>query len=487
MSEGQGRETTYDVRIWKTEKYKGSRVTTYKVRWVVAGRPWKEPFRTTALAESFRSQLVTAARKGEAFDVSTGRPVSFGRGQIDGITWYEFACQYVDMKWPAAAGKYRKSIAEALTSVTVALLPQKTGPEPARLRSALANWAFNTRQRSGSLPDEITTALDWAAAHSPRLVTLSDHAVLRSVLDAMATRLDGGRSAGTVVNRKRAVLSNALSYAVERQLIPSNPIGSIRWKAPKSSVEVDRRCVPNPDQARALLSAGRVTKRSGRRLYAFFACLYYSGLRPEEAVNLREHWLELPESGWGWITLETAAPDVGKAWSEAGTQREERQLKHRAVGETRRVPCPPELVIILRDHLAEFPPGPDGRVFRGERGGELATITYVRMWDRARVAVLGEEEAERSPLARRPYDLRHAAVSTWLASSSDPAQVAEWAGHSVDVLLKVYVKVLDGRQEETLRRIQDTLSPAKTDHEPSDRRDRRRVPSRPVRRPHPRR
>jgi integrase len=43
-----------------------------------------------------------------------------------------------------------------------------------------------------------------------------------------------------------------------------------------------------------------------------------------------------------------------------------------------------------------------------------------------------------------PYDLRHAAVSTWLAAGVPAAEVAERAGHTVDVLLKVYAKCLDG-------------------------------------------
>lgn len=42
-----------------------------------------------------------------------------------------------------------------------------------------------------------------------------------------------------------------------------------------------------------------------------------------------------------------------------------------------------------------------------------------------------------SPLARTPYDLRHAAVSTWLNGGVPPADVAAWAGHSVEVLLKI--------------------------------------------------
>ena len=45
-----------------------------------------------------------------------------------------------------------------------------------------------------------------------------------------------------------------------------------------------------------------------------------------------------------------------------------------------------------------------------------------------------------SPLMEVPHSLRQAAVSTWLCTTSDPAQVAEWAGHSVAVLLKLYAK-----------------------------------------------
>jgi hypothetical protein len=37
------------------------------------------------------------------------------------------------------------------------------------------------------------------------------------------------------------------------------------------------------------------------------------------------------------------------------------------------------------------------------------------------------------------------------------AQVAEWAGHSVEVLLKVYAKCLDGHDEVARRRVQEAL------------------------------
>ena len=62
-----------------------------------------------------------------------------------------------------------------------------------------------------------------------------------------------------------------------------------------------------------------------------------------------------------------------------------------------------------------------------------------------------------SPLARRPYDLRHACLSTWLNGGVYPTQVAEWAGHSVDVLLRIYAKCIEGQYELAKRRISEAL------------------------------
>ncbi len=61
--------------------------------------------------------------------------------------------------------------------------------------------------------------------------------------------------------------------------------------------------------------------------------------------------------------------------------------------------------------------------------------------------VLGDETFQNlvvALVALRPYDLRHAAISTWLNSGVPPTKVATWAGHSVDILLKIYAKCIDG-------------------------------------------
>ncbi|MFE7201903.1 tyrosine-type recombinase/integrase [Pseudonocardia alni] len=446
--------TTYDVRIWSTEIYRGTRTTSYVVRWKVAERRWKERFRTSALAESFRSDLVSASRRGEAFDTGTGRPVSASR-PIEQASWLAFACDYVDMKWPAAAATYRRGISEALTAATVALLDGERGrPDAVILRSALHRWAFNTGHRDDPhRPVEIRDALAWAHRHSLPVASLAEPAVLRRVVASISTRLDGKPGAATVVNQRRRVLYNAAEFAVERGHLASNPLATIKWKAPKSSGAIDRRTVVNPVQARTLLNAVRQTRRSGEHLVAFFGLMYFAGLRPEEAANVRASNLTLPPNGgWGQVHLDEATPHAGSEWTDDGRQRDRRQLKGRARGERRTVPAPPELTDLLKQHLDAFGTGEAGRLFRGTRTPELPKITYIRAWKAARLLAFTDEVAA-APLAATPYSLRHACVSTWLNGGVPATQVAEWAGHSVEVLLKVYATCLDGQDAVARRRV----------------------------------
>jgi integrase len=103
----------------------------------------------------------------------------------------------------------------------------------------------------------------------------------------------------------------------------------------------------------------------------------------------------------------------------------------------RRVPCPPVLTGIIRSHIARFGLGPGGRLFVGERNkAELPVLTINRIWRQARAAVF-TPEVYASPLAETPYDLRHAAVSTWLNAGISPTQVAEWAGQSPEVVAQI--------------------------------------------------
>lgn len=450
--------TSYDVRVWKTEPYKGKSKTTYYVRWAVGKRRFKRSFATAALADSFRSELTTTARKGEAFHLDTGLPVSHARTAFE-LSWYRFACEYVEMKWPELAGNSRKGVAETLTTVTVAMLSSDRGkPDGKMLRRALNGWAFNLgRRSSGAEPAEIASAAKWAETNTLQVGALADPGQMRKVLSAISVKLDGSPAAASVVRRKRAVLFNALEYAVERKLLDRNPILNMKWKPPKTQKSIDKRVVVNPQQAARLLDAVKAQQPSGPRMVAFFAVMYYAGCRPAEAVNLRKQDLALPEHGWGELLLWESAPETGASWSSTGKRRDRRGLKHRASGDIRPVPCAPRLTELLHEHLRQFGTDADGFLFRGVREvGHLSESTYSRAWRNARKAALTPGEYE-SPLARRAYHLRHAAVSTWLTAGVAPTQVAEWAGHSVAVLLQIYAKCLAGQEEIARQRIERLL------------------------------
>ncbi|MFF5265388.1 tyrosine-type recombinase/integrase [Actinomadura viridis] len=465
-------KTTYSVRVFKTEvrTNQDSEVTSYRVLWKVAGKLWKRPFKREAQADAYRSSLVTAARNGEAFSLTTGEPVSWARNDRTEMSWYDFACAYVDMKWKGAAAKYRQDIARALTAATPAMLAGERGrPADRALRSAMHRWGFNTKDRQNA-PDDMAAVLDWLAQNTKPVSALSEPATVRALVDAGTSLVNGKRAAANTVRKHRMLLSNALDYAVELNLLGENPMRAIKWPKILSTSEVERRSVVNHAQARALLAAVGQQKPSGKRLVAFFALMYYAALRPEEAANLRKGnvtlpdlvWnpetqqMEEPTDAWGELHFGKAAPYAGRPWTDDGALYDERSLKHRADGHTRVVPCPPALVRILRTHLGEFGDGPGGRLFYGVRGGELPSITYRRAWRNARKTVLNASE-QASPLAARPYDLRHACVSTWLNAGVPAPQVAEWAGHSVEVLLRVYARCIDGQDEAVRRRIAEAL------------------------------
>ena len=185
-------------------------------------------------------------------------------------------------------------------------------------------------------------------------------------------------------------------------------------------------------------------------------------LRPSEAVMLKETDCRLPRRGWGRIDLAASAARAGKDWTDDGTARQQRGLKHRAQHETRSIPIPPILVQLLRNHLKRYGTAPDGRIFRTARGGLIQDSAYSAVWADARTVALTPAQ-HASPLAGRPYDLRHAGVSLALNAGVPATEVARRAGHSVVVLLKIYAHCIDGQADAANKRIADALGSEETE------------------------
>jgi hypothetical protein len=283
------------------------------------------------------------------------------------VSWYEHARAYAEAKWPNPAPVSRRSVAEALITVTIAFTTKEPGaPEGKVLRQALFAWAFNPTARDTSPPEKIAAALDWAERSSLPVAELEDTGTVRLALAACARNLTGKAAAGSTQRGKRSVFCNALGYAVEQGHLAANPVDRIQWTTPAVAQTVDRRVVVSPVQARTLLAA--VRGLSGR--------------------GVRESDLHLPRNGWGRIVLAASASPAGTAWTDHGTARQERGLKHRADHETRTILVPPELVKLLRAHIKRYGTTPDGRIFQTARGGILQDSGYNEVWGVARKQAL---------------------------------------------------------------------------------------------------
>ncbi|MFD6280856.1 tyrosine-type recombinase/integrase [Streptomyces sp. NPDC060209] len=449
-------ETTYNVKVWKTATYKGSRGTTYTVRWTLEGNEQRAPFATRALADAFRSELVSATRRGEAFSLSTGRPVSHQSGAT-AVNWYDFAVQFADVQWGRTAGNSRKNTAKALTATTIAMLrTSSAGFKPVDVRTALREFAFNTKRRADA-PQEVSVILRWVERNTLSMAAWEDPAKVDEVLRAFDVLLDGTRAAASSVKRNRRVLNVAMEHAVKRKVLRTNPLPKGRGTAPKTSSAVDKRAILNTGQAARLLGWVRGRTRGGPRLHAFFAVLYYAGPRPEEAVAMRVQDVQLPDvdaaDQWCELLFHTAQPEVGKNWTDTGAIHEERGLKGRAADDTRVVPGHPSLTRILREHIKAEELKPGDLLFQGEGGELLAGSVIRRAWRSARTAIFTPDEFG-SPLGKRVYDLRHTRLTKWLNDGIPPAQVAEWAGNSVPVLLAIYARCVSGQLSELKKRME---------------------------------
>ncbi|MFF8354503.1 tyrosine-type recombinase/integrase [Streptomyces chartreusis] len=351
-------------------------------------------------------------------------------------------------------------MADGLAAVTLAMVKRGDGvPSDEQLRLAF-RWGIVPANAGEDPPADLKAAYDWLTTMDRPLGDVAGAAVFEDVLYRLGYKLDGTPAAGDTYRRRRRALNTALEHAVVAGDLSGNPLQRARRKYVGSNDVVDRRVLVNALQARQLLAAvsyvGSWDRCRGRRLVAFYAVLYYAGLRPAEAVGLRWSDCHLPETDWGTLTLWETRPVSGKQWTDSGERHDRRGLKARESTKDRPVPIPPVLVGILEAHRKVFGTAEEGRVFGNERGGVVGSSTYWRVWEEARKYGLPPERVA-SPLAGRPYDLRHACITRWLNAGVPIAEVARRVGNSPEVIQRRYHGCIDGHEEAANAKIAKAL------------------------------
>jgi integrase len=475
-----------DVRVWKVSRI-SSKSAPYQLRWVVAGKVRYATFATSALAESRRSELWQAMRRGEGFDVLSGLPESEVRAaaaRAEAVTgdarpdpsWWEFSREFMKRRWRTAAAKTREGFADSLAAAALGMLGGGSdAPEPLLVRAAV-RWAVVPRHEEENPPPGLEKTCAWLAEHSLPLSELRKAGVAEDVHYRLAYKLDGKLAAKETYRRRRRGFNAAMAFAIQRGYLDENPIAGLERPSTARSGPIDPRVIMNPVQGREFLTAvsyvGSINRNRGRRLVAFFACILYAALRPAEAVALRLSDCYLPEPPayvvslvkgfrqpepeWGLITLRETRPVAGRRWTDSGERHDKRGLKMRDPKEDRPVPIPPVLVAMLLEHVREFGTAPDGRLFQNERGGLVGTSSYFRVWVEARPYAFPPHKVA-SPLAEKPYDGRAKAITDWLRAGVPIAEVARRAGTSPEVIDRHYAGVLDSSEEENNRRIERAM------------------------------
>src|SRR5437762_6007624 len=104
-----------DAAVYGVQRRSGDRhKRPWISRWSVNGRQRSRSFRTKHEADRFRTGLLVAAQRGEAFDEMTGEPVSW-EPLPDQVRAHEWARRWLGEQWTEWAPRTRVSAVEALT------------------------------------------------------------------------------------------------------------------------------------------------------------------------------------------------------------------------------------------------------------------------------------------------------------------------------------------------------------------------------------
>jgi integrase len=248
-----------------------------------------------------------------------------------------------------------------------------------------------------------------------------DHAAVRAWVAALSAR----KLAPATVVKAGQIMGKIMATAVRDGLIPSSPCVGVRL--PK--IEREEMRFLSPAEVATLAEA------MDPRFRALVWLGAYGGLRIGEMFGLRVDRID-PLRG---------RVDVVETCVEVGGVLHFGPPKTRAG--RRSVPLPRVALAALEDHLRAAATEPGDLVFRAPEGGPVRLASWRRRFWAPAIAKAGL-----APL--RPHDLRHTAVSLWIAAGASPKEVASRAGHSsVVTVLDRYGHLLPGSED----RVNDAL------------------------------
>jgi len=257
-----------------------------------------------------------------------------------------------------------------------------------------------------------------------------DRTVLREwIADLGSPR--GANLAPATIHRVVQILNKCVGAAFEDRLISANPVAKL--PLPK----IERREMRFLSSEELMMLADRID----RRYRTFVLVGGFTGLRLGEMLGLR----------WGRVDLLRRRIHVAETLVDIGGHLSFGPPKTKAA--VRSVPLPLFVAEEL-SCLACATTEPDALVLRSPEGAPIRPTTFRRRFWAPAVQAAGL-----APL--RIHDLRHTAVSLWIALGAHPKQIAVLAGHtSVSVVLDRYGHLYPQQDEELMERLERRVASA---------------------------
>jgi integrase len=218
---------------------------------------------------------------------------------------------------------------------------------------------------------------------------------------------DGPALAPATIHKVVQVLNKSVNAAVEDRIITHNPVARL----PLPKIEHQEMRFLTSDELWTLADS------IDARYRAFVLLAGFGGLRLGELLGLR------------WSRVDVAARRVNIAETLVDVEAKLHFGPPKTKASVRSVPLPSFVMAALEEHRSAV--GSD-LVFASPQGLPIRPALFRRrFWEPA------VQRAGVAPL--RIHDLRHTAVSLWIAEGAHPRQVAALAGHtSVSVVLDRY-------------------------------------------------
>jgi integrase len=233
------------------------------------------------------------------------------------------------------------------------------------------------------------------------------------------------------VNRYRTNVAPLFNGAVERGYLKTQP-----WPAPKRGKKRNKQRtktkVVQVEKLPTLETAFEVINRlvshqpasKGYRVIA--ACMLLAGLRPSEAraIPIENLFFPTEDGESGTIYIDVADKNAGSLYTD-----EDEEFGPPKTDE-RYAPMTPALAAILKEYIGTRT---EGLLVSTRSGSVVKQSNFWRAWERAR-----QEKTWTT------YDLRHTCATNWLRAGIDVRIIANWLGHSPEVLFNTYAGAMEG-------------------------------------------